>query len=103
MRCDKPTVPGPLDYGSRVGPGVLGKLMPVGWLRRHKWIVGAAVLATSVLIGVGIWFLLVGYIEPNDPTGRKDVVQVFALIVAGIVGIIAQPSAYLICASHVET
>lgn len=62
--------------------------MPVGWLRRHKWIVGAAILATSVLMGIGIWFLLVSYIEPNDPTGRKDVVQVFALIVAGIVGII---------------
>jgi hypothetical protein len=32
--------------------------------------------------------VLVGYVQPKDPTGRKDVVQAFALILAGVVGLI---------------
>ena len=34
----------------------------------------------KTLIG---WRALVDYIEPKDPTGRKDAVQVCAVIVAG--------------------
>jgi hypothetical protein len=62
----------------------------VSWLRRHRKAATAAVIATVVLAGVGIWFwgVLVSYVEPKGPTGRKDVVQVFALIVAGLVAAI---------------
>jgi uncharacterized protein YjbI with pentapeptide repeats len=71
--------------------------MSMGWLFKHKWIVLTAFLAIAVLVGAGVWFwhVLDSYIDPKGPTGRKDlvqgfayVVQVFALILAGIAGII---------------
>jgi uncharacterized protein YjbI with pentapeptide repeats len=46
------------------------------------------VLIAAVLSGIWLWGELVDYINPKDATGRKDAVQVFALIVAGIVGIV---------------
>jgi len=48
------------------------------------------VLALVVGVGAGVWFwgVLVEYVDPKAATGRKDVVQVYALIVAGVVGII---------------
>jgi uncharacterized protein YjbI with pentapeptide repeats len=71
--------------------------MSMGWLFKHKWIVLTAFLDIAVLVGAGVWFwhVLDSYIDPKGPTGRKDlvqgfayVVQVFALILAGIAGII---------------
>lgn len=46
-----------------------------------------AVLALAATIAVGTWFwsVLVGYIDPTDASGRKDTVQVYALIVGGVV------------------
>jgi hypothetical protein len=62
------------------------------WLRQHKTPIATSlgIIAIVVLIVVAIWFwgVLVGYIGPKDSTDRKDVVQVFALIVAGVVGFI---------------
>ena len=46
------------------------------------------VLIAAVLSGIWFWGELVDYINPEDATGRKDAVQVFALIVAEIVGIV---------------
>jgi uncharacterized protein YjbI with pentapeptide repeats len=59
---------------------------PMRRMLQHK----AIILVILVLIGAGIWFWgeLVEYIGPKDSTDRKDVVQVFALIVAGLVGFI---------------
>lgn len=43
-----------------------------------------------VLVTLGVWFwvVLVGYVNPKDAGDRKDVVQTFALIVAGVVAAI---------------
>jgi uncharacterized protein YjbI with pentapeptide repeats len=59
------------------------------WLRKHKTPI-AIVLGVVILIVAGIWFwgVLEGYIDPRDPTDRKDVVQAFALIVAGVVALL---------------
>lgn len=50
---------------------------------------GAIVLALVVAVAVGIWFwgVLVAYINPGaeGATDRKDAVQVYAVIVAGVV------------------
>jgi hypothetical protein len=48
------------------------------------------ILGVAVLAVVGIWFwgVLVGYVGPKDAGERKDVVQTFALIAAGMVGAI---------------
>ncbi len=62
------------------------------------WIVLAALLAVAVGVGsllgwwdwktlIG-WRALVDYIDPEDATGRKDAVQVYAVIVAGMVAAI---------------
>ena len=45
-------------------------------------------LVTAALASIWFWGELVAYIDPKDATDRKDVVQVFALIVAGAVGIV---------------
>jgi hypothetical protein len=64
------------------------------WAYRHKIPIATIVLGTIVLIVAGIWFwgVLVGYIDPKSGdkgiTDRKNVVQIFALIVAGVVGLI---------------
>jgi uncharacterized protein YjbI with pentapeptide repeats len=63
------------------------------WLFQYRSPI-AIILGIIVLIVAGIWFweVLVGYIDPKSGpkgiTNRKDVVQVFALIVAGVVGLI---------------
>jgi hypothetical protein len=59
------------------------------WVLRHKTSI-ATILGVIVLIVAGVlfWGVLVRYIGPEDSTNRKDVVQVFALIVAGVVGFI---------------
>jgi hypothetical protein len=63
------------------------------WVLRHKTAIGMTIgiiLGLIVLVVTGIWGwgVLVGYVEPKGPTGRKDVVQVFALIAAGVVALI---------------
>jgi uncharacterized protein YjbI with pentapeptide repeats len=59
-------------------------MIPVDWVLRHKIATAVICLAVSVVL----WWVLVAYINPQDATHRKDVVQVFALIVAGIIGVI---------------
>ena len=66
----------------------------------RPWIAVAALLAVAVSVGVGSllswwdwktligWRALVDYIDPEDATSRKDAVQVYALIVAGMVAAI---------------
>ncbi len=71
------------------------------WIRSHKKTVAAAALGLALMVAValGIWFgwdlktligwrALVDYINPKGPTGRKDAVQVYAVIVAGVVAAI---------------
>jgi uncharacterized protein YjbI with pentapeptide repeats len=61
------------------------------WMGQHKTAL-AVVLGLIVLIVAGIWFwgVLEGYVNPGEKgsTGRRDVVQAFALILAGVVGFI---------------
>jgi hypothetical protein len=61
------------------------------WVLRHKTVIGIP-LGLIVLTVVGIWFwgVLVGYVNPGakGTTDRKDVVQAFVLILAGVVGLI---------------
>jgi uncharacterized protein YjbI with pentapeptide repeats len=61
------------------------------WMTRHNTAI-AVVLGLIVFIVAGIWFwgVLEGYVDPGEKgtTGRKDVVQAFALILAGVVGLI---------------
>jgi uncharacterized membrane-anchored protein YhcB (DUF1043 family) len=71
------------------------------WITGHKKTVAAAALGVGLMVAValGIWFgwdfktligwrALVDYINPTDATGRKDAVQVYAVIVAGVVAAI---------------
>jgi hypothetical protein len=51
----------------------------------------AVLTAVAVLLvfgGFELWEQLAAYIAPQDATGRKDLVQAFGLIVAGVVGLI---------------
>lgn len=41
-------------------------------------------IAATVLVGTWFWSVLVDYIDPTDASGRKDTVQVYALIVGGV-------------------
>src|SRR5215204_5379844 len=62
-----------------------------------RWIVVALVVVLLVAVALGIflfgwdlkaligWRALVDYINPKNTTDRKDAVQVYALIVAGVV------------------
>jgi uncharacterized protein YjbI with pentapeptide repeats len=59
-------------------------MVAVNWILRHKILTILIGLAVSALI---LCVLLV-YIKPENATHRKDVVQVFAIIIAGIVGVI---------------
>src|SRR5215213_5441522 len=63
---------------------------------RTVW-AAALVLALVITVGLGIWFgwkvligwkALISYINPQDATDRKDAVQVYALLVAGVVAAI---------------
>jgi uncharacterized protein YjbI with pentapeptide repeats len=70
------------------------------WIRRHKKTVAAAALGAVLLVVVALgifwfgwdwkalfgWRALVHDINPVDATDRKDTVQVYAIIVAGVVG-----------------
>src|SRR3712207_4959745 len=71
------------------------------WIRTHKKTVAAAALGLALMVAValGIWFgwdlktligwrALVDYINRKGPTGRKDAVQVYAVIGAGVVAAI---------------
>jgi uncharacterized protein YjbI with pentapeptide repeats len=63
------------------------------WLLKNKkpMAIGlGVVLGIVILIVAGIWFwgVLEEYVDPKDPTARKDVVQAFTLIIAGVVGLI---------------
>jgi hypothetical protein len=63
------------------------------WVLRRKtaiWTGIVIVLGLCVLAAIGIWGwgVLVGYVEPKDSTGRKDVVQIFAVIAAGVIALI---------------
>jgi hypothetical protein len=66
------------------------RLKVVRWIVQHKTTTVAVVLGIILLIVLSIWFwgVLVAYISPKSTTDRKDVVQVFALILAGLVGAI---------------
>jgi hypothetical protein len=61
------------------------------WMSQHNTTI-AVVLGLIVLIvgSILFWGILEGYVEPGErgSTGRKDVVQAFALILAGVVGLI---------------
>jgi flagellar basal body-associated protein FliL len=46
------------------------------------------VLIVLIIAGIWFWGLLEEYVKPKNPTGRKDVVQAFTLIVAGVVGLL---------------
>jgi uncharacterized protein YjbI with pentapeptide repeats len=55
--------------------------------RQIVWAVGiAATLLILVSIGVWLWDLLAGYIRPKTPTDKKDLVNIFVVIAAGVVG-----------------
>jgi uncharacterized protein YjbI with pentapeptide repeats len=60
------------------------------WVVRHKTTIALVFVIIIALIIAGVWFwgVLVEYIGPKNITDRKDVVQVFALIVAGVVAAI---------------
>jgi hypothetical protein len=45
-----------------------------------------AVLAVLAFIGVWLWGVLSGYIQPKTPTDKKDLVNVFVVIAAGVIG-----------------
>jgi hypothetical protein len=62
------------------------------WLR-YKAAIGITIriilgLIVLAFLGYWVWGILVDYIEPKGSTGRKDVVQVFAVIAAGVVALI---------------
>jgi Pentapeptide repeats (8 copies) len=44
------------------------------------------VVAVAALLGVVLWRGLDAYIDPTSPTEKKDLVQSFAVVVAGVVG-----------------
>jgi uncharacterized protein YjbI with pentapeptide repeats len=64
------------------------------WINRHRLVAAAAALGLALLIAVSLgiswfgWKALVYYINPQDATDRKDAVQVYVLIVAGVVAAI---------------
>src|SRR5215211_1785021 len=58
-------------------------------MQRKVIIVAAILLAIAlIIVGIGFWRVVVEYIVPRDPGDRKDVIQTFALVVAGLVGAI---------------
>ena len=69
-------------------------MQPIRWMRQHKTPIAISLVIITLLIVAGIWFwgVLVGYIDPRSGpkgvTDRKDVVQAFALIVAGVIDLI---------------
>jgi hypothetical protein len=69
-------------------------------MTRRGWIVAALGIVLLVAVAIGIflfswdwkaligWRALVDYIDPKNSTDRKDAIQVYALIVAGVVATI---------------
>jgi uncharacterized protein YjbI with pentapeptide repeats len=66
---------------------------------RSLRVAAALGLVVTVAVAYGMWFdwhwkemigwkALVHYVKPNDVTGRKDTVQVYAVIVAGVIATI---------------
>ena len=60
------------------------------WVRQHKPAIAAVlgIIAFLIVVGIGVWSVLVGYVSPKTAGERKDVVQTFALIAAGLVGVL---------------
>jgi uncharacterized protein YjbI with pentapeptide repeats len=55
--------------------------------RQAVWAIGIILALTVVaLLGVALWVVLGIYINPRTATERKDLVQSFAIVVAGVVG-----------------
>ncbi len=55
--------------------------------RQILWAVGTAVaLLVLVSLGVWLWGVLFTFIQPESPTDRKDLVNVFVVLAAGVVG-----------------
>jgi len=56
---------------------------------QQKYVIAAILLVIGFVVG-GVWFwgVLFDFVGPKNPTGRKDLVQVFAFIVAGVVSAI---------------
>src|SRR5215208_4951541 len=55
---------------------------------QRKYVIAAAIVLAIGLVVGGVWFwgILKEFIKPDTPTEKKDLVQVFAFIVAGVVG-----------------
>jgi len=61
----------------------------VTWLILHKMPVAIVFgVIAFVVLGILFWGVLVAYIGPKDVADRQDVVQVFALVIAGVIGAI---------------
>jgi uncharacterized protein YjbI with pentapeptide repeats len=64
------------------------------WVRQHKTsiVISLGIIIALIVGGIWFWGVLVEYIDPKSGpkgvTDRKDVVQAFALIAAGVVGFI---------------
>jgi hypothetical protein len=69
---------------------MLARVIMMTMTRRQGLVAALVGLSLVVAVALGVWFwgVLVDYVDPKDTTARKDVVQVFALIVAGVVGVI---------------
>jgi hypothetical protein len=75
-------------------------MTPRSWIRRPRSVAAALGFALLAAIALGIiwfgcnwkaligWRAIVDYINPRDATGRKDAVQVYAVVVAGVVAAI---------------
>jgi hypothetical protein len=62
----------------------------MGWrpTKRQVLLAIGVVIALLILllIGVLLWRVLAGYIQPKTPTNKKDLVNIFVVIAAGVVG-----------------
>ena len=51
-------------------------------------VVLVVLLALTLLIGDWLWAVVVHYVHPRTPSDRKDVVNIFVIISAGVVGLL---------------
>jgi hypothetical protein len=69
----------------------------VDWLptkRQVLWAVGIVIVLLILgSIGVWLWGVLAGYIQPKTPTDKKDLVNVFVVIAAGVIGLLTATAA----------
>src|SRR5829696_4372626 len=66
-------------------------MCPMRWVLQHKTPIAISLgIVFLIVVGFGFWEVLEGYVNPGTKgaTNRKDVVQTFALIAAGVVGLI---------------